>query len=105
MNTEIVILGITFYSHNKMIKISYKESRLVGYLFQEKLLVLYSIDRNVKDMFVHSKLCVKYQVAKPVKRGQKDVSPVLMFLLICTKSQGQQVYTLQRLTRVLSAKI
>ena len=34
----------------------------------------------------------------------KDVLPVLMFLMMCTKSEGQGVFILQRATLVVSAK-
>ena len=74
MNTERIILGITFNLHSKMVKniierIFFYILQLddeVGYLFQENPLVSYHRDRNVKDMLVHSKIGIKSQVGKTV---------------------------------------
>ena len=76
VNTEIIILGITFNSHSQMIKnIIERNFHIlqlddeVGYLFQEKPLVSYRRDRNVKDMLVHSKIGVNSKVGKTLKCG------------------------------------
>ena len=61
-----VILTLTYNTHSKAIKkIVEKNFHLLnvdkelGYLFQEKLLILYRRDRNIRHMLVHSKFSSK----------------------------------------------